>query len=107
MGDEQFGDALRVCAVPNHFFGGNVSVTGLLTASDVSATVRTDGAHGVYLLPDVVANADGLTLDDVPVADLGPLTGSDLRMVSSDARGLIEGIRSAAECPPVSRSASR
>ena len=107
IGDTGYEDTLRVLPVPNHFFGGNVSVTGLLTESDLSAAVHADGGVGVYLLPDIVANADGLTLDDVPSTDLGPLTAADLRLVSSDAHGLVQGIRNAAECPPVSRTKTR
>ncbi len=101
------GDVFRVLAVPNHFFGGNVSVAGLLTDADLSAAIRADDAPGVYLVPDVVGNPEGLTLDDVPVSDLGPLTGHDVRLVSSDAAGLLAGVRSAIDHPPVTRPKSR
>lgn len=107
IADAGFGDALRVLPVENQYFGGNVSVTGLLTESDVSRAVRGDRGSGVYVLPDVLANADGFTLDNVPAEDLGPLTGSDVRLVSSDAGGLVNGVRSAAEQPPTPRSKSR
>jgi NifB/MoaA-like Fe-S oxidoreductase len=75
----------RVLAVPNRFFGGNVSVAGLLTASDIASTVATDGGRGIYLVPDVVLNSDGVTLDDVSEGALAALCGADLRVVSSDA----------------------
>ncbi len=107
VSDLGYDDVLRVLAVPNHLFGGNVSVTGLLAESGVSAAIRADHSPGAYLLPDVVANPEGLTLDDVPAADLGPLTGHDVRLVSSDAAGLVEGLRSAIEHPPTPRLKSR
>jgi hypothetical protein len=74
-----------VLAVPNRFFGGNVSVAGLLTAADIAAAVVADGAAGTYLIPDVVLNTDGVTLDDVAEGALAAFCGADLRVVSSDA----------------------
>lgn len=52
-----------VLAVKNDYFGGNVNVTGLLTAKDVLAALpgRLEGV--VVAIPDIMLNADGLTLD--------------------------------------------
>jgi len=95
------GAGVRVLAVGNRFFGGNLSVTGLLTAEDIVKAIRADaggsGAVGptgsvTYLVPDVILNADGLTLDEVDVATLAELSGQRLRLVSSNARGLVEGL---------------
>ncbi len=61
---------MRLLAVPNRFFGGNVSVAGLLTGADIAEAVRADGQSGIYLVPDVVLNADGITLDGLSTADL-------------------------------------
>ena len=86
------GRDVRVLAVPNRFFGGNVSVTGLLTAVDIAAVVAADGAAGVYLVPDVVLSTDGVTLDDVPECALPALCGADVRVVSSDAAGFLAAL---------------
>ncbi len=107
VSDLGLDDVLRVIAVQNHFFGGNVGVTGLLTDADLSAAIRSDESTGVYLLPDVVGNADGVTLDDVPLDDIAPRTGRDVRLVSSDAAGLVDGIRSAVDRPPSQGPRSR
>lgn len=80
--------AARVLAVTNAFFGGNVSVTGLLTGADICDAVAGDGSSGIYLVPDVVLNADGLTLDDMTFAQMRERSGADLRLVSSDPAGL-------------------
>lgn len=94
--DAELGDVVRVLPVENRFFGGNTSVTGLLTAEDVIPAVRQTCSEGVVLMPDVIMNAEGLTLDDVPALDLGPLTGTCMRLVSSDAAGLLDGLEWAA-----------
>ncbi len=90
---------VRVLAVGNRFFGGNVGVTGVLTAEDIVRGVDDDaaamggpGGGTTYLVPDVVLNADGLTLDDVRGSELGERSGQQVRLVSSDARGLVEGL---------------
>ena len=59
-----------VFAVRNDYFGGNVDVAGLLTATDVLAQLPTDLQGTVVLLPDVMFNADRLTLDGSSAAGL-------------------------------------
>ena len=58
-------DALHgsVLAIENRFFGGNVDVTGLLCGCDVLEQLEQDLADVMLILPDVMFNADGLTLD--------------------------------------------
>ena len=87
------GPAVRVMAVRNRFFGGNVSVAGLVTGMDLVEALLADSVGGVYLLPSVIANADGLLLDDVPAAELGMRSGRDVRLISCDARELLEALR--------------
>lgn len=97
---------MRLLAVPNRFFGGNVSVTGLLTGDDIARAIAADlerprptGADkgNIYLVPDIVMNADGLMLDDLTFTEMCERSGADVRLVSSDAAGLLEGIGRAAE----------
>ncbi len=48
------------------------SVAGLLTASDLLARARRARRRAAWsCVPDCIANADGLLLDDVAVAELG------------------------------------
>lgn len=67
---------VEVLPVHNEFFGGNVGVTGLLTAEDISAAVdRWIGEQGgerskaTFLLPRSVAPF-GITIDGVPLEGL-------------------------------------
>jgi putative radical SAM enzyme (TIGR03279 family) len=70
---------LRLVAVPNRFFGHSVTVSGLLTAQDVLATLRghdpsTSSGHrlgDLVFLPRVMFDARGeRTLDDATLADI-------------------------------------
>ena len=45
------------------YFGGNVNVTGLLTAEDILAQSAQDLGGVMLILPEVMFNAGGLTLD--------------------------------------------
>lgn len=66
-------DGLTVRQVPveNRFFGGHVSVTGLLTAGDLQAAFSRERPQGVLYLPRVMLKdgtdlfLDGQTLDDL------------------------------------------
>jgi len=87
---------VRLLAVGNRFFGGNVSVTGLLTGIDIVDAIADQPHEGIYLLPDIVLNADGVTLDDMTLAQIVEQSGADIRLVSCTAGGLLEGLQSAA-----------
>ena len=92
-------DVLRVLEVPNEFFGGNVSVAGLLTGRDLTEAIQRDAAlhrGATYLLPDVVLNSDGVTLDDMTVSDVAGAADADVRVLSCDAAGVLEGLNTLA-----------
>ena len=91
--------SVQVLAVENRFFGGNVSVSGLLCASDLVPAISSTAPGTVVLMPNIIANADGLLLDDVPAAELGMRSGRDVRLVSCDAAGLLGGLQHAVTDP--------
>jgi putative radical SAM enzyme (TIGR03279 family) len=91
---------VAVLGVRNDFFGGNVSVAGLLTTSDLARAVAETPTDGLVLLPDCVANSDGMLLDGVAVAELGTALGREVRLLSCDVGGLLSGLRDAADNPP-------
>ena len=57
------GLAGRVIAIRNDYFGGNVDVTGLICAEDVLAQLPRDLDGRLVVLPSIMFNVDGLTLD--------------------------------------------
>ncbi len=87
----RIADVFYPLYVPNAFFGGNVDVTGLLTAEDIVGAIkllldceslergRTDR---LFLLPSVIFNDDGLTLDGLTLADMEKTAGQTLHVVS-------------------------
>ena len=78
---------VRVLAVANRFFGGNIGVTGLLVGEDVARALdedRTAGEGHRYLLPDVCLSGgrflDGRSLTDLPrEVEVVPTDGASLR----------------------------
>ena len=84
---------VRVRAVPNDFFGGNIGVAGLLTAEDVARSLGDipDGTR--VLLPDACLNEgrflDGLTLADLPrPVEIVPCDGPSLH-AALDGRSFV------------------
>lgn len=53
----------EVIAVANRFFGGNVNVTGLICGVDLLGQLAADLTGVMLIVPNVIFNADGRTLD--------------------------------------------
>jgi hypothetical protein len=87
---------VRVLAVPNEFFGGNIGVTGLLVGADVARSLAGQPTGERYLLPDVCLS-HGLFLDGMAVTDLP----RPVEVVPTDGRSL----RRALERPTVASAA--
>jgi NifB/MoaA-like Fe-S oxidoreductase len=78
------GGLAEVMAVPNHYFGGNTGVAGLLTGTDLAAVLADAPAGRRYLLPDVCLSngvfLDGMPLEDLPQpVEVVPADGAALR----------------------------
>lgn len=91
------GQTCRVLPVRNDYFGGNVDVTGLLTATDVLGQLPDDLRGVSVLLPDIMLNTDRLTLDGVGESEvveaIGARGGNGFFMTA-----LPESILAALEC---------
>ena len=79
------GRDVRVVAVDNSFFGGNIAVTGLLTGVDIARVLETEPVGDRYLLPDVCLSdgrfLDGLRPTDLPRGvEVVPADGYSLRL---------------------------
>lgn len=71
--------------VENEYFGGNVDVTGLLCGCDVARAIRGVSAHDYVVLPRIMFNSDGVTLDDMTVDDIRDAAGMTVSVVSCSA----------------------
>lgn len=79
--------------VENRYFGGNVNVTGLLTAEDIVDVVgMSDSTSQLFLLPKVIFNDNGVTLDDGTVQDMEKAAGVPLHVVSCNPLSYLEEI---------------
>ena len=77
-------DDVRVLTVQNDFFGGNISVAGLMAGPDIARTLSEEPSAGRYLLPDVCLSKgkfiDGSSIEDLPVPiEVVPTDGASLR----------------------------
>ena len=78
---------VRLMAVENQFFGGNIGVTGLLTGADISRALADVDAGDRVLLPDVTLSND-LFLDGTSVADLP----RQVEVVATDGASLVAAL---------------
>ena len=75
---------VRVIAVPNNYFGGNIGVTGLMVGEDLARVLSGEPEGHRYLLPDVCLSRgvflDGTSPQDLPrTVEVVPTDGAALR----------------------------
>jgi putative radical SAM enzyme (TIGR03279 family) len=78
LGIENLEVQLRV--VPSRFFGGEVTVSGLLTGRDILHSLSQPPASGMLILPPNCLNEDGLFLDDLSPRDVEKELGLPIRI---------------------------
>ena len=64
--------------VENRFFGGNISVSGLLTGGDIVDQLKDKSLRSTVLLPPNCANHDGVLLDDMTPQDISQKLGKEV-----------------------------
>lgn len=97
VADSQLAFLFEPLFVKNDFFGGNVDVTGLLCGCDIVAAVNACDEGGLFVIPKVVFNDDGVTLDDMTLEDMENETGACLSVVSCNASDFLREIIDLAE----------
>jgi putative radical SAM enzyme (TIGR03279 family) len=87
------GTTIHLYPVRNTFFGGHVSVTGLLTGRDVLSELKGKDLGQALLVPDVVLReGDAVFLDDISLDDLERELGVKVLKVASTPWGLLDGL---------------
>lgn len=87
------GARIQVQVVRNAFFGGQVSVTGLLTGRDILEQLRGKPLGEALFLPDVLLReGEDLLLDDLSLVDLERELGVPVEKVASTPLGLLAGL---------------
>ena len=89
--NRQSGAQLRVQVIDNHFFGGDVTVTGLLAGCDIVAQLAGVDLGPVILLPDVVCReGDEVLLDDMSLEQIADSLNVEVAKVPATAWGILE-----------------
>jgi len=87
------GTTIHLRVIKNAFFGGHVSVTGLLTGADIVGALRGASLGQALLIPDVVLReGEDLLLDDMTLKDLERELGVRAIKIASTPWGLLEGL---------------
>ena len=85
------GVRIDVTAVKNNFFGGGVSVSGLVCGCDIIEQVKTDA--DILIIPDVMLRDDDMIfLDDVTVSDIEEKLNVEVITVLNDGYDFVEKI---------------
>ncbi len=84
---------INVYPIINDFFGEDITVTGLLTGTDIINQLK-DKELGSYLLlsNDILRNGETVLLDDITVDDIKNALQSEIRIVQSDGKSLIDAV---------------
>ncbi len=84
---------LELHGIHNDFFGGQVTVTGLLTGTDILAQLQGRDLGGALLIPDVVLReGDDVFLDDMTLEQLQQGLQLPLIKIESTPWGVLEAL---------------
>ncbi|HEY5674573.1 MAG TPA: DUF512 domain-containing protein [Malonomonas sp.] len=94
------GVALQVVPIENRLFGEQVTVTGLLSGTDILLQLQGQGLGAAVLIPEVMLKDGGqLLLDDLTLDDLCERLQVPVLPVESSPWGVLEGLERLAEGP--------
>ena len=83
----------RVKPVKNHFFGGKITVAGLVTATDIIKQLKGSDLGEELLIPSVMLRDDGdMFLDSITLDELSNTLGVKITVVDNDGYTLVEKI---------------
>lgn len=88
------GTAARVVAIPNRFFGGGVTVSGLLSGNDYLEALRGTDLSGRVLIPkNSLRSGEDVFLDDMTISGLSELLGVPVVAVDTDGGALWDALQ--------------
>jgi putative radical SAM enzyme (TIGR03279 family) len=84
---------VRVYTIINEFFGTDITVAGLLTGQDIMEQLEGKNLGEYLILPDVLLrDGEEVLLDDFTVNDMKKALQSEIRIVQSDGKSLIDAV---------------
>ena len=83
----------KVIAIKNNFFGGEITVAGLVTATDIKEQLKNTDSGDELLIPSVMLrDAGDMFLDSVTVDELSETLGVKITAVDNDGYDLLEKV---------------
>ena len=87
---------VTVHPIQNHFFGGNVSVAGLVTATDIIRQCKGRLHSRTLGVPEVMLrDGEGAFLDDITTGQLGKELGCRVQVLPTDGAGCCRALLTA------------
>jgi len=87
------GVSVTVCAVKNEFFGGGVTVAGLVTGGDLIRRMQNEEKADILLIPSVMLrDGEDVFLDDVSLEDVLKTLAMPVCPVDNDGYELAEAM---------------
>lgn len=87
------GLSVILLPVNNKYFGGGVTVTGLLTGQDIISALESNLQDKRVIIPGVVfREGQDVLLDDTSLEDIKNKSQADIRITDGSAQSLIEAI---------------
>lgn len=87
------GLTVHLLPVENHYFGGNVSVTGLLTGKDILQVMENKYQGQEVIIPEIIfKQGDNILLDNINLEELRQRSGAQIHTVDGSARALVETV---------------
>ena len=90
------GVKVRTIAVPNHFFGETVTVTGLLTGGDILAALTSEaiaGADEILLCSVTLRHERDLFLDDMHIDEFRTRAPLPVHLTDCDGQAFYDALR--------------
>lgn len=87
------GLSISVFPIKNEFFGGGVTVSGLVTASDILRAIPdASGFDGLFITECMLRDGDDVFLDDMTLSELSEKLGVKITPTQNDGYAFIENI---------------
>jgi putative radical SAM enzyme (TIGR03279 family) len=89
----KYQNRIKLYPVKNIFFGGNVKVTGLLAGKDLLDILKDSDLdkYDRVLVPGIIFNHDGITLDDININDFKNLNPR-IKIVKDNGKDIVKNL---------------
>ena len=84
---------IRCYPIINHYFGEKITVSGLITATDLTDQLKDRELGDMLLLPsNILRSGEDVFLDDITLEELKNTLQVDINIVESSGQGFIDGV---------------